>query len=150
MRAKTVPAWEKLFGMKVGEMGAAISESLRDALWAGYQGQGAMRNDPYIAAAKRLSSLIGRQLTREEAIAFWTDWAKAKGEERQQVGQSWVERLKPAEQQKSRDDEINDAITKATEDAIAKASAPWAAAARPSAATPAKLPIPPSRPSRSE
>lgn len=62
----------------LGGMGAGIGQGLRDGLWQGYQGQGAMVQDPLVLAAKHVERLRGRPFTDQaEFIAFVEAFSKA-------------------------------------------------------------------------
>lgn len=69
----------------LGNMGAGIGQSLRDGLWLGYQGQGAMRIDPIVQAAQAIAQHRGRPYDQASFLAFAEEWSRSTQEQRRRL-----------------------------------------------------------------
>jgi hypothetical protein len=69
----------------VGGLGKGISESLRAALWEGYQGRGAMQIDPVVRTAQGIAQQRGRPFDQASFNAFATEWSRSDPQQRRQL-----------------------------------------------------------------
>jgi hypothetical protein len=69
----------------LGTMGAAFGDSVRNALWEGYQGRGATRIDPVVRAAQAIAQRRGRPYDQAGFISFAEEWSRSNPQQRRDL-----------------------------------------------------------------